>query len=1167
MADDKTVFRRVLDAPLHSNYDRDPQGHERSYLLCFLYNEILNNFPDYGIVKNQTVDQQIFNKIRDYMQIVQGLINPGPGTKKWTDLSAQEQAMARKWMGLKKDWDGTGNICDYVTERALIPLWRAGEVDRFENDGTGPVDPESKMKTLDPSQIAAKNGKYVGRFLNDFEQSKTWALQLTGEYLNQNPQANSDGRPAVLTIEETKQFMIEETNKIQEAWLNQKKLTEEHDGRLKKNDKGEIVDDDGLAVRAYKDAIEELKKKNRTLRLGRLKGIFKTVGLAAFAGLTVFSGFGLLSYGGFALTAAIGTALSSAGVGGALLCGGGVLGGGLLTKSMFGSLLTTIQKNRVLRRDRYNYVHELGEYGHARGGKRSFLSIKRDYFKSLAIKTAMEIGDWNKLPRKLKKYLPKSVFESQYGKDTKFHRFVNLHGTGMRRLQTFSSNYVSKVEGKGELGAADLSVMLENALSNPTTTLDELADLARRIEDNAQSSGSKLSSENKNIYNNRISAKIIEAVNAEIFENAYTDLTSAKLDNALGNEYISARLSDPKAFVNGENKHVFDTQVLISNISKEQDKIREAGKTEDTLITLNGNLEVTLSQQLTFTQESMEKACARLGVTDGDAVEVSKVVDQILNISSKKYAPIDYSTITNAKAVKYLKFMETKKRAQTGYSESEILAEVSSRMGASGISPTVPVSIISSIQNLRFEDLSVASGSDKSKMEQIKDDVMQSSIPDGEKQVLLKLIQEQATSLEIKHKDEIRQQSIVDISKFSIRDGKTGKDATTFKSIMEQIDAYDFENIKTNNIRNKLYLGTIDKVSPKSIRDYLENYFRLTIEKKLNTEIGLAEKYTRGADAIKNVCAFLAVLTNCPDLLQPQKDRIMEKVKVCINEAILTYYSQFKNKFFDPEMLASFNILLNNSYDTGGLRQYFENKDPAIQAKKEVFESFAAVQDIVNNMKFETPGGDFKFDTPEFKTTFSQIYLGIDKAKVRDHSDKLRRNLVDNIFTLKMVDKYDDDTLTRKLSKRDPSSGAMVPTGVTDVYDKFEKAIDAYVPDPAESNKDNKLNEFASLIVLKNKLIAYMQQALVGFVKKNNGNRLDVEQMFINNPSTEDTYKEIVSVWEGIFATLETKALKLKADLESMGVKNLYWTNVSSFLDKIKGSDKQKAITAVSFGG
>lgn len=1054
--------------------DFAPDKYERVALYSLLYNEIVNDIANYGFEDRRSLDVYVNDLIKDIMKEVQK-IHADP-----TYVSSNPQL--GKWA---KDW-----------MKRLIPL--------EDEPATPPLDAYGKPIKLKPEDDPkVKNEEYLKNFVKNLDVSINEAQRLTQlVYPDKTP-----GDNGMINIADTRLLLEAVRNRTKEAFSKINANQKYRYGFVDKEGK----DLNSAVAKEWEWAKRELGQKKKNIRYNALKNIGKFALMAGLAVGTIASGGALI--GGLTGASILGGAFVGNQVTASLFGFVGTIGGGLMTKSSAGMFIEGLGKGKSLRKGLFEWKHGLGEYMDKDGKRKSYKTIMFERRRADALKQYyLKGGDREKVPRKLRKYLPSDEELKDTTKEAKFFNYVNNQKGAFQKLERMLGHSVQDIPGsKGEHGTWSALSYIQKTLGKENVSVDELIDLAgRHIPDNKD----KLAADKVTYYNTEIAKRLVKAFQLDVFENAYTSTTASDVESLINNATVKERLED-KGLARGEKIKVEDSVAFLrTEVSNNIDRSLDP----DTA----GKLGVGARRILDFSSGSILEGCKEIGgnLTEEQIRKARDAANIISRIDKKpktgeaeSWTEIE-SIITDdfpsgTRVYNYLKHMHETRVSASRHTEASVKADVEGRTDRANLEATASEGrfyrIVGSIARLDSKNLKL--GASSSTLDEIKADIAGTgadALNATQVEYLENLLNSQVEAIEKRERQEAKETAMKAV--------QTGGFVGLKDEYLSKIEAITFDKISSNEATE---LMEKIKKQPAAVRTYLEWELRRKIEHECEHEIeNNKEKYSSDPKALENVVNFLRATSACAYIGPGQKARLVSQAQEYLEKAIEASYKSVTSSFltqtgkFDS---TPYNNFLVSDYAGGGLGEFLATGSLQSKKIKDILvdmRNLGEVKDLFN-------GTDLTPDKDEAQI-FSRIYFKGGVNGRRDNSDGL----------YKVLRKIKADTETPQAKKSWVSGDTSnIKTNYCDLLESIIDGADFGGLQPDE--------KYAVLIALKNKAIARFKQHVGDFVNLHGSN---LQTYLMTNRAVYDN--QVLAQWEPLFTKIQTQLNNIEsANPELRGVK------------------------------
>ena len=365
----------------------------------------------------------------------------------------------------------------------------------------------------------------------------------------------------------------------------------------------------------------------------------------------------------------------------------------------------------------------------------------------------------------------------------------------------------------------------------------------------------------------------------------------------------------------------------------------------------------------------------------------------------------------------------------------------------------------------------------ESNIDDVRSDIMSSSLPDDQKSKAIQLLEDQLTAIDTKKRYEV-DRAVMDI----VRDNGYDK----FKGMVDEIS--NFRGYQISDVLNLVNeKKVISSSQPPRIKQYLLIKLQDQLLKNLTQEISLAKYKTE--NSIKDIIDFIKNLTSLEKngyLGSTQKQQIMKEVAASIDNSLTNMIASNKRLFanpdgYNPTLLSN---LLDQTYGEGGLKEFFELKTAESEKLKEKVDYMTGLSNVANAISASGAGGKkLKISDAEAQM-FSKIYFTEPPRLARDNLTSL---LVD-IGNLSIED-------------------SQLPTSAGFVFGDKVRGLMARVD--ALPDKDR----YAALIVLKRKCFAAYRADSDQFYRLNAGSTAGAMTFLSGSGGVEAFKRGVADLW------------------------------------------------------
>lgn len=515
---------------------------------------------------------------------------------------------------------------------------------------------------------------------------------------NKLPRQNNDGSP--LTNAEMDQVLRAKEDDVRKYFDGIRNSVEGKPGNID-NESGKPVG--GFLTVDMTKADQERKEILNQLAENSGSVLFKTLLSAGGAGLTVASGFGLLSYGGLAIGSMFGPLFAASPVGMAAVSVVGLITGFKVTKKAISGMFSSIGKEAGLVKKYFEFMHGIGDYKPDADGKpKGYLARKNRYEKTKEMKAIM-IGfkipdDASKFEEEFDKYYKDWIAKSKYWtpeelktarKDIRFNYQVTDDKSAFGRARALISKTNPTERASYGFTSPDELVRIYNGYLTDLRGDPNLVDAKRQLESltgrekNFSDAGTTAQQQYRDLMAQYASI-VMDSVNGTAFNQPLGSNTLTNLNNAIVNPVLNDRI---KNYPGG------DQTFQVENIRKFI--MAEADGTEDAL---DENVYASVDSQLIVTKEQILKALQDKAIKqDGDDlgkfstvasfIEQYTTNGQVITINGTNYdrAAIEVliSNIesSNRRAGVYLKYMLDKRELTVVSNADGVRTAIDQRTG------------------------------------------------------------------------------------------------------------------------------------------------------------------------------------------------------------------------------------------------------------------------------------------------------------------------------------------------------------------------------------------------------------------------------------------------------------------------------------------------------
>lgn len=1033
----------------------NPQIYEHSALYVALYQTIFGSYSDYGFNDRATVDVYITQKIKTMMKVIEKILQaPENANCTFEDFEKgnfHKPASLSGSLSADKHYLDEQLAFNHIKENNWIgnylPLLKTKKTISITDPTTGAVT-KKEVNAVDSSKYNSdKSGKknYASEFLKNFDRAVAIAQDLTSKLGDRSGSGN------MMTVNDARHMLKAEQNQLTELFEGYRAASE---GQPFKYDKEGKKYKSGEYYEAYRgagsnSALNRMKEKNYFIRKDWGKLALKTLGLAAFGGLTVLSAGALLSVGGIAMSSVFGTIFANMGIGTAVTGAIGTLVGGTISTRLISSIATSFGALYKRYKDRKEFFNGVGKYAPKDGKPQGFKKLREQYYTAFGLKEYFIHGDMRKLPRLSRKYVKKYLKENPGLEKQKFYyNFVDEQSGTFQTLYRKLANVVQAVpeQEKGrKMFAGEATSFVRNALSK--TKFEDLIEASKVLEDYKE----KIGDVNTNAFRAAMANSYVNAFMENIYNKAFTSDT-LKLNKRLDVPEIKDTLE--KYSTTGTSKSHIEASLAF------MDAIKNPNRAYQSPFKLDTKLGASIEEQITLSKKVMVGACNRLclDLTDVEKqqieslasdIETASTTDQVTvvenNLNALSRTPSDAS-FEQAKA--YLESMLKKRKATAKYSGVSIGKSIIPNFDETGasIDPIqVKVRNISNlISNLKRKDGQFVSGSKT--ITEIRSEIMSDVVgyTDVHKQQALDMLEKQVQSIEC------REYSDTEASLVSVMQQGNFNALTDYMKFIKELDYSKLDSVKSwydSNIRNN------------TRRPFIDVQLKMKIENAILSEVGNTQ-YNDGTSAsFDKIIAAIDKINSIEFLDDAQKSRIILSMSKGIEKAVRTKIDTAKQEFAMSYNSQDFTALTNKN--NGKLRYYFMLETTETKKLKQELLGLAQLSDLKDMITAKIGGSQPLDEDVKEAYAFSLVYMYKGAGVSRAPGDFL----YDSIKTINEKTKNALSSMGSNFNLSGRSAGAPPLKGqyILDMEDIVSNIMSSRVDD---------YEKYAALIILKKNCIA-----------------------------------------------------------------------------------------------